>query len=89
MLKKAGALEVHVRVSSPPFLWPCFYGTDIGKRSQLAAYKYTLDELRESIGADTLGFLDVNTVTEIARKSNLNFCTACFDGKYIFKHDVE
>lgn len=89
MLKDAGALEVHVRVSSPPFMWPCFYGTDIGKRSQLAACKYTLDELRQNIGADTLGFLDAETVCEIAKKSNVNFCTACFDGKYVFEHEVE
>ncbi len=89
MVKDAGALEVHVRVSSPPFLWPCFYGTDIGKRSQLAACRFTLDELRENIGADTLGFLDPTTICEIAKKSNVNFCTACFDGNYIFQHEVE
>ncbi len=82
MLKKAGAKEVHVRVSSPPFLWPCFFGTDIPDRSQLIACNHTIDEIREKIGADTLEFLALEGIEEIAKNSKLNFCSACFSGKY-------
>lgn len=82
LLKKAGATEVHVRISAPEFLWPCFYGTDIDDRSQLASVKFTHEELTERIGADSLGFLPLAQVKEIAKDSKLNFCTACFSGDY-------
>lgn len=82
LLKKAGATEVHVRISAPEFLWPCYYGTDIDDRSQLASVKFTHEELTERIGADSLGFLPLAQVKEIARDSKLNFCTACFSGDY-------
>ena len=82
LLKKAGATEVHVRVSAPEFLWPCYYGTDIDDRSQLASVKFTHEELTERIGADSLGFLPLAQVKEIAKDSKLNFCTACFSGDY-------
>ncbi len=86
MLKKAGATEVHVRVSSPPFLWPCFYGTDVGTRGQLAAYQHSVEELREIIGADSLGYLKLESVCDIAKSSKLDFCTACFSGEYVYNH---
>ena len=82
LLKKAGATEVHVRISAPEFLWPCYYGTDIDDRSQLASVKFTHEELTERIGADSLGFLPLAQVKEIAQASKLNFCTACFSGDY-------
>lgn len=82
LLKKAGATEVHVRISAPEFLWPCYYGTDIDDRSQLASVKFTHEELTERIGADSLGFLTLAQVKEIAKDSKLNFCTACFSGDY-------
>lgn len=82
LLKKAGATEVHVRISAPEFLWPCYYGTDIDDRSQLASVKFTHEELTERIGADSLGFLPLAQVKKIAKDSKLNFCTACFSGDY-------
>lgn len=82
LLKKAGATEVHVRISAPEFLWPCYYGTDIDDRSQLASVKFNHEELTERIGADSLGFLPLAQVKEIAKDSKLNFCTACFSGDY-------
>ena len=82
MLKKGGATEVHVRISSPKFIYPCFFGTDIPDRSQLASVNYTHDELCRKIGADSLGFLDTDSVDEIAKYSKLAFCKACFTGNY-------
>ena len=80
MLKACGAKEVHVRISSPPFLHPCFYGTDVPESSQLIANKLSEEEIRTGIGADSLGYLrlcDLDTVTE-----GLSLCKACFDGNY-------
>lgn len=80
MLRDAGATEVHVRISSPPFLWPCYFGTDIPEREQLIAYNRTIDEIREIIGADSLGYLEVNRLHELV--DGLNICEGCFTGKY-------
>ncbi|MCH5188522.1 MAG: amidophosphoribosyltransferase [Oscillospiraceae bacterium] len=81
LLKDAGASEVHMRVSSPPFLWPCFYGTDIPNKHELAANNLTCEELRQKIGADSLGYLDVEDLKKIV--PNLSgYCDACFSGKY-------
>ena len=63
MLRDAGATEVHVRISSPPFLWPCYFGTDIPAREQLIAYNRTIEEIREVIGADSLGYLGIDRIT--------------------------
>lgn len=82
LLKKAGAKEVHVRISSPEFIYPCYFGTDIPSREHLACNKYTHEELREKIGADSLGFLDKNTIDKIAPDSTTAFCKGCFTGKY-------
>lgn len=82
LLKTAGATEVHVRISSPEFLYPCYYGTDIPDRSCLAAVKWTVDEIRQNIGADTLGFLKLDSIDQIAPDSTSDFCKACFNGKY-------
>ena len=80
MLREAGATEVHVRISSPPFLWPCYFGTDIPERNQLIAYNRTIEEIRDIIGADSLGYLGLERLTELSE--GLPICTGCFNGKY-------
>ncbi len=80
LLRDAGATEVHVRISSPPFLWPCYFGTDIPEREQLIAYNHSIDEIREIIGADTLGYLGVDRLEELV--GGLSICKGCFTGKY-------
>ncbi len=81
MLKKAGATEVHVRISSPPFLYPCYYGVDVPTGDQLIAKNNTIDQIREMIGADSLGYLDVDRVGDMIGKG-MGYCDACFTGKY-------
>ena len=75
-----GATEVHVRISSPPFLYECYFGTDIPSRDQLIAHNRTIEEINEIIGADSLGYLRVERLKEIA--GGLGICTGCFDEKY-------
>ncbi|MCD7708588.1 MAG: amidophosphoribosyltransferase [Clostridiales bacterium] len=80
MLRDAGATEVHVRISSPPFLWPCYFGTDIPVREQLIAYNRTVEDIRQIIGADSLGYLEIGRLSEMV--GGLPICTGCFTGKY-------
>lgn len=80
MLKKAGALEVHVRISSPPFLYPCFYGTDVPDNSKLIAHSNSIEGIRKSIGADSLGYLNIEDLGLLC--NNLGYCDACFTGNY-------
>ena len=80
MLREAGATEVHVRISSPPFLWPCYFGTDIPEREQLIAYNRTIEEIRDIIGADSLGYLGIDRLSEMAE--GLPICKGCFNGEY-------
>ena len=80
MLRSAGAKEVHVRVSSPPFLHPCYYGTDVPDNSQLIANRFSVDEIRERIGADSLGYMKVEDITQMT--GDLPLCSACFTGVY-------
>lgn len=80
MLRDAGATEVHVRISSPPFLWPCYFGTDIPAREQLIAYNRTIEEIREVIGADSLGYLGIDRLDEMV--GGLPICRGCFTGEY-------
>ena len=80
MLRDAGAREVHVRISAPPFLHPCYFGTDIPSEDQLIAHGRTVDEVREIIGADTLSFLRQERLPQMA--SERPVCTACFTGDY-------
>lgn len=83
MLRDAGAKEVHIRISAPPFLYPCYYGTDIDSSEALIAYKHSIPEICEIMGADSLGYLSVQDVMRIAENGNgCGFCTACFDGNY-------
>ena len=80
MLKKAGAKEVHVRISSPPFLYPCYYGTDVPDNSQLIASSHSTEEIRKHIGADSLGYMSIEDLHEMT--GDLPICKACFDNKY-------
>ena len=82
LLRDAGAAEVHVRISAPPFLNPCYYGTDIDSREHLIACHYTVDEISKLIGADTLGYLSVDNVRKLACGGCQGYCTACFSGEY-------
>lgn len=81
MLKNAGATEVHVRISSPPFKYPCFFGTDIPSSEQLIAYDHSVEEIRKEIGADTLGYLDLNRLSELI-EGDTGYCHGCFTGQY-------
>jgi amidophosphoribosyltransferase len=82
LLRKAGAKEVHVRISSPPFLWPCYFGTDIPSRDALIANKLSLEEIRKFIDADSLGYLSIENLNAIVPNSDRTFCNACFTGDY-------
>lgn len=83
VIREAGAMEVHVRVSSPPFLNPCWYGTDIDSRNDLIACRATIAEIAQEIGADSLGFLSVEHVQMLAHGDTATeCCTACFSGDY-------
>lgn len=80
MLREAGAKEVHMRVSSPPFLWPCYFGTDVPAREQLIAYNRSVDEICKIIGADSLAYLRTERLDEMVNE--LGICKGCFTGKY-------
>ena len=83
MLKEAGATEVHVRISSPPFLHPCYFGTDVPSNDQLIAASHSEEEIRKMIGADSLGYMQQEYLEGMA--GGLPLCKACFDGKYPMK----
>lgn len=87
MLRDAGATEVHVRISSPPFLWPCYFGTDIPEREQLIAYNRSIEDIRKIIGADSLGYLGIERLEEMV--GGLNICKGCFTGTYPMKPPKE
>lgn len=80
MLREAGAAEVHVRISSPPFLYPCFYGTDVASSGQLIAAEHSNEEVRKEIGADSLAYLRIEDFKMMA--GDLSLCTACFSNDY-------
>ena len=82
LLRDAGATEVHMRISSPPFIGPCYFGTDIDSKDKLIACKMSVEEICKEVGADSLGYLSVGAVKQIAEGANCGFCTACFDGEY-------
>ena len=83
LLKSAGAKEVHLRSSAPAFINPCYYGTDIDSKESLIACNHTIEEITKITGADSLGYLRLEDVTEICKSGNSGgYCTACFDGKY-------
>lgn len=80
MLKHAGAKEVHVRISSPPFLYPCYYGTDVPSNDQLIASSHTTDQICAAIGADSLGYMKIEDFKQMT--GDLPLCKACFDSHY-------
>ena len=82
MLREAGAAEIHIRISSPPVLWPCFYGIDFATRAELIATSMSVEQIRESIGADSLGYLSVDGMVEATGQPRSELCTACFTGDY-------
>ena len=82
LLRSAGAREVHVRLSAPPFKHPCYFGTDIDSTDNLIAANHTIEEIREIIGVDSIGYLNVDFVDKLADNSTCGFCDACFTGKY-------
>ena len=81
MIKDAGASEVHVRISSPPFLYPCYFGTDVPSSDQLIAYNHSVEQICEMIGADSLGYLDIERLSELI-DGDKGYCNACFSGNY-------
>ena len=87
MLREAGAKEVHMRVSSPPFLWPCYFGTDVPAREQLIAYNRTVEEICKIIGADSLGYLREERLEQIVEGRSI--CKGCFNGKYPLEPPTE
>ena len=87
MLRRAGAKEVHVRISSPPFLWPCYFGTDVPVREQLIAYNRSIEEIRQVIGADSLAYLSIDRLREMV--DGLSICTGCFSGTYPIEPPTE
>ena len=80
MLRKAGATEVHVRISSPPFLYPCYFGTDVPSNKQLIASSHSTEEIRQQIGADSLGYMPIEELQNMV--GDLPICRACFDSHY-------
>lgn len=88
MLREAGAKEVHMRVSSPPFLWPCYFGTDVPARDQLIAYNRSIKEISDLIGTDSLDYLKIERLEELVG-GNLGICKGCFTGKYPMEPPAE
>jgi amidophosphoribosyltransferase len=82
MLREAGARQVHVRISSPPVAWPCFFGIDFASRAELMAGSLTIEEIRQSIGADSLGFVSLDGLIGATTLPAGRLCHACFDGDY-------
>ena len=82
LLRHAGATEIHMRISSPPFISECFFGTDIDSKENLIANKHSVEEIAKIIGVDSLGFLSTDSVVKIAENAGCDFCSGCFTGKY-------
>lgn len=82
LIREAGATEIHMRISSPPFINPCYFGTDIDSKENLIACKMSIPEIQKLIGADSLGFISVENVKKLAEGARCGFCTGCFTGKY-------
>jgi amidophosphoribosyltransferase len=82
MLREAGAAEVHVRISSPPVKWPCFFGIDFATRAELIANGMTVEEIGASLGADSLAYISIDAMVEATTIAKPDLCRACFDGEY-------
>jgi amidophosphoribosyltransferase len=82
MLREAGAASVHIKISSPPVKWPCFYGIDFASRAELIANGATIGEITQAIGADSLAYISEDGMIDATRQPRERLCTACFTGKY-------
>jgi amidophosphoribosyltransferase len=82
LVRAAGATEVHLRIAAPPTIGPCYYGVDTPEKSQLIAATQSLEDIRSFVGADTLGYLSLEGLSEAVRGDQGGYCAACFDGKY-------
>jgi amidophosphoribosyltransferase len=82
LLRESGAREVHMRITSPPVMWPCFYGIDTDTQEQLIAASHSVEEIREHIGADSLAYLSLDAMVEATDTDKGSFCLACFNGSY-------
>jgi amidophosphoribosyltransferase len=82
LIRRAGAAEIHLRITTPPIQWPCFFGVDMATRAELIAANFTVDEIRKKIGADTLGYISVDGLVHATRQEEKALCNACFTGKY-------
>ena len=82
MLREAGAAEIHVRISSPPIKWPCFYGIDFASPAELIANGLAVEDVRASLGADSLGYISEEGMIEATARPRSTLCTACFSGEY-------
>jgi amidophosphoribosyltransferase len=82
MLREAGATEIHFRVSSPPYRWPCYYGMDTGRKSELLAADLSVGDIREYLGVDSLAYLEIERLTRATGTPEESFCTACLTGHY-------
>ncbi len=82
LIREAGAREIHMRISAPPFINPCYFGTDIDSKDNLIACKMTVPEIATEIGVDSLGFISVDNAKKIAESARCGFCTGCFTGEY-------
>jgi amidophosphoribosyltransferase len=82
MVRAAGAREVHLRISCPPTVSPCFYGVDTPRRSELIAATHSLEEIRKYVGADSLGYLSLNGLLDAVGSRRQHYCTSCYTGQY-------
>ncbi|MGI8685550.1 MAG: amidophosphoribosyltransferase, partial [Acidimicrobiales bacterium] len=82
MLREAGASEVHVRITSPPYKWPCFYGVDTGTRAELLAANMSVSEMQDYLGVDSLAFLGLESLERAVGAPGAGFCNACLTGNY-------
>ena len=82
VLREAGATEIHLRISSPPYRYPCFYGIDTCERNQLLAARMDVESIRAYIGADSLGYLSIDGLLRAVSLPRQNFCLACLNGEY-------
>jgi amidophosphoribosyltransferase len=82
MLRESGAAEVHVRISSPPVSWPCFYGIDFASRAELVATSMSPDQICALLGADSLAYVSLDALVEATHQPKESLCRACFDGVY-------
>lgn len=88
LMRESGASEVHVRITAPPIKHPCFYGIDMAHETELAAAKWSIEEIRQHLGADSLGYLSINAAVEAVGRPKNQFCLACFNGDYPIRIDA-